>query len=90
MLIASSNTNKAERDADINLSLPGDGYEVFFRAKRALELQCPGVVSCADVMAIATRDLLNLVKHFYYCSFFYYIWKVGQSREVTTSSPIVI
>lgn len=64
MLIASTNTNKAERDAEINLSLPGDGYEVFFRAKRALELQCPGVVSCADVMVIATRDLVNLVNIF--------------------------
>ncbi|KAL3502310.1 hypothetical protein ACH5RR_036759 [Cinchona calisaya] len=61
VLIASSSTNKAERDADINLSLPGDGYDVFFRAKRALELQCPGVVSCADVMAIVTRDLVNLM-----------------------------
>ncbi|MCL7026008.1 hypothetical protein MKW94_028730 [Papaver nudicaule] len=61
VLIASSSTNKAERDAEINLSLPGDGFDVFFRAKRALELQCPGIVSCADVMAIATRDLVNLV-----------------------------
>ncbi|XVF67034.1 hypothetical protein PTKIN_Ptkin10aG0088600 [Pterospermum kingtungense] len=62
VLIASSESNKAERDSEINLLLPGDGFDVFFRAKRAVELQCPGVVSCADVMAIATRDLVNLVK----------------------------
>jgi peroxidase len=61
VLIASRESNKAKRDAEINLSLPGDGYDVFFRAKRALELQCPGFVSCADVIAIATRDLVNLV-----------------------------
>ncbi|XP_010249421.1 PREDICTED: peroxidase 41-like [Nelumbo nucifera] len=61
VLVASNETHKAERDAEINLSLPGDGFDVFFRAKRALELQCPGVVSCADVMAIATRDLVYLV-----------------------------
>ncbi|RVW51433.1 Peroxidase 50 [Vitis vinifera] len=30
-------------------------------SQEALELQCPGIVSCTDVMAIATRDLLNLV-----------------------------
>lgn len=64
MLIASNKMNRAERDAEINLSLSGDGYEVFFRAKRALELQCPGVVSCSDVMAVATRDLLHLVNIF--------------------------
>ena len=81
MLIASSKTNKAERDAEINLSLPGDGYEVFFRAKRALELQCPGIVSCTDVMAIATRDLLNLVNIF--AVICYPIgWMVGQSRGI--------
>lgn len=61
ILIASTDNNTAERDAEINLSLPGDGYDVFFRAKRAVELQCPGVVSCADVMTITTRDLVNLV-----------------------------
>lgn len=61
VLIASSEGNKAERDSKINLSLPGDGYDVFFRAKRAVELQCPAIVSCADVMTIATRDLIHLV-----------------------------
>ncbi|KAL9393690.1 hypothetical protein Peur_012975 [Populus x canadensis] len=50
----------AESDAEINLSLTGDGYDVFSRAKRASELQCPGIVSCANAMAIATRDLVNL------------------------------
>lgn len=61
VLIASSEDNVAEKDADINLSLPGDGFDVFIRAKRALESQCPNVVSCADVMAIATRDLVSMV-----------------------------
>ncbi|KAL3591693.1 hypothetical protein D5086_010333 [Populus alba] len=49
----------AESDAEINLSLTGDGYDVFSRAKRASELQCPGIVSCANVMAIASRDLVG-------------------------------
>lgn len=53
--------HKAERDADINLSLPGDGFDAVTRAKTAVEAQCPGVVSCADILAIATRDLISLI-----------------------------
>jgi len=49
VLISSNSFNKAERDADINLSLPGDAFDVIVRAKTALELSCPGIVSCADI-----------------------------------------
>ncbi|XP_057522729.1 peroxidase 31-like [Amaranthus tricolor] len=60
-LISSTPFNKAERDADINLSLPGDGFDVVVRAKAALELSCPGIVSCADILAVATRNLVSFV-----------------------------
>lgn len=58
VLVSSNSFNKAERDADINLSLSGDGFEVVTRAKNMLELECPGVVSCADILAAAARDLV--------------------------------
>ncbi|KAG6474562.1 peroxidase 31-like [Zingiber officinale] len=58
MLISTNVFNRAERDADDNISLPGDAFDTVTRAKTALELQCPGVVSCADVLALATRDLV--------------------------------
>ncbi|KAL8247142.1 hypothetical protein R6Q59_008358 [Mikania micrantha] len=61
VLISSTPFNKAERDADINLSLPGDGFDVVVRAKTALELACPGVVSCADILAVATRNLVSMM-----------------------------
>lgn len=61
VLISTNSFNKAERDADINLSLPGDAFDLVVRAKTALELSCPGIVSCADILAQATRDLITMV-----------------------------
>lgn len=66
VLISSTPFNKAERDADINLSLPGDAFDVIVRAKTALELACPNTVSCADILAVATRDLVTMVGGPYY------------------------
>ncbi|KAF5746038.1 peroxidase 65 [Tripterygium wilfordii] len=66
VLISSNSFDKAERDADINLSLPGDAFDVVLRAKTSLELSCPGIVSCADILARATRDLITMVGGPYY------------------------
>ncbi|KAJ6850324.1 uncharacterized protein M6B38_264615 [Iris pallida] len=61
VLVSSSRFLRAERDADINLSLPGDAFDAVVRAKTNLELACPATVSCADVLALATRDLLTML-----------------------------
>ncbi|OAY30934.1 peroxidase 65 [Manihot esculenta] len=61
ILISSNSFNKAERDAEVNLNLPGDAFDVVTRAKTALELSCPKIVSCADVVAQVTRDLIIMV-----------------------------
>ncbi len=48
----------AERDASVNLSLRG--FEVIDAVKTALELVCPGVFSCADILqevALAAQRL---------------------------------
>ncbi|CAK7328981.1 unnamed protein product [Dovyalis caffra] len=66
VLVASNSFNTAERDADLNLSLSGDGFEVVVKAKTALELTCPRVVSCADILALVTRDLVTMVGGPYY------------------------
>ncbi|KAL2475553.1 Peroxidase 41 [Abeliophyllum distichum] len=60
VLIRSSATNKAERETDINHSLAGDAFDVVSRIKTALELECPGVVSCSDILAMATRNLITM------------------------------
>ncbi|KAL3512939.1 hypothetical protein ACH5RR_025656 [Cinchona calisaya] len=60
VLVKSNSFNKAEVDADINHSLAGDAFDLISRAKTALELSCPGIVSCSDILAMATRDLVSV------------------------------
>ncbi|KAI8561535.1 hypothetical protein RHMOL_Rhmol04G0347700 [Rhododendron molle] len=57
VLLDSTSTNKAEKDAFPNLSL--SGYDVIDEIKAALEEKCNGTVSCADILAMAARDAVS-------------------------------
>ncbi|KAK9090103.1 hypothetical protein Sjap_023280 [Stephania japonica] len=59
-IMIESPSNDAEKDAKDNISLAGDGFDTVVKAKQAVEAICPGVVSCADVLAIAARDVVAL------------------------------
>ncbi|KAL8139470.1 hypothetical protein V2J09_005491 [Rumex salicifolius] len=48
----------SEKTAPENLNL--DGFDDIDTIKAAVEGVCPGVVSCADILVMATRDTINI------------------------------
>ncbi|XP_065878848.1 peroxidase 55 [Euphorbia lathyris] len=59
IMVASENGD-AEKDAEDNESLAGDGFDTIVKAKEAVESLCPQLVSCADIIALAARDVVVL------------------------------
>ncbi|GKU94863.1 hypothetical protein SLEP1_g8295 [Rubroshorea leprosula] len=68
VIIASTGKNKAEKDHPDNLSLAGDGFDTVIKAKAAVDAvpRCRNKVSCADILAMATRDVVALAGGPYY------------------------
>ena len=53
----------SEKDHPDDLSLAGDGFDTVIKAKAAVDSdsRCTNKVSCADILALATRDVVVLV-----------------------------
>jgi peroxidase len=62
--MVSTGNNTAEKDHPSNLSLAGDGFDTVIKAKAAVDAvpACANQVSCADILALATRDVIGLVR----------------------------
>lgn len=62
-MIQSTEDNTAEKDHPDNLPLAGDGFDTVIKAKAAVDEvpDCKNKVSCADILAMATRDVISLV-----------------------------
>lgn len=60
MLLDDTVTLKGEKGASLNVNSLR-GFDIVDRIKNKLESECPGIVSCADLLAIAARDAVNLV-----------------------------
>ncbi|KAH9611003.1 hypothetical protein KSS87_013234, partial [Heliosperma pusillum] len=56
----------AERDALDNKDFPMEVFNGIDKTKALLENNCPAVVSCADILAISTRDYVHLAGGPYY------------------------
>ncbi|KAK3438127.1 hypothetical protein EUGRSUZ_C02744 [Eucalyptus grandis] len=55
-VLLNSPTNQSEKDAPQNHNLRG--FQTIDRVKTALEKACPGIVSCADILALVARDVV--------------------------------
>ncbi|KAH9304476.1 hypothetical protein KI387_008880 [Taxus chinensis] len=60
VLLKSTSTNREEQEAIANKFFRG--LDIINEAKAALETSCPRVVSCADILALATRDAVSMLE----------------------------
>ncbi|XP_030550456.1 peroxidase 11-like [Rhodamnia argentea] len=60
VLLDDTITLQGEKKAPTNINSLG-GFRIIDRIKTMLESECPGVVSCADILTVAARDATLLV-----------------------------
>ncbi|TVU33215.1 hypothetical protein EJB05_25005, partial [Eragrostis curvula] len=66
LLLDDTPTTPGEKGAGPNAGGSTFGFDLVDTIKTQVEAACPGVVSCADILAIAVRDSVNLVRPLLY------------------------
>ena len=57
-----SHSGPSEKDAPPNLSLRAEAFKIIDSLREHVHKECGRVVSCADIVALAARDSVFLVK----------------------------
>ncbi|KAH7291694.1 hypothetical protein KP509_29G029000 [Ceratopteris richardii] len=60
ILLSSTTVNSAERDY-VDNDIPQQAFDTIENIKRAVESSCPGVVSCADIVALASLEAVRFL-----------------------------
>ena len=63
MNVTPTSGNQTEKGAIPNQTILG--YEVIDKMKSLVEAECPGVVSCADIITLAARDSIVKIVRIY-------------------------
>jgi peroxidase len=63
VLLDDTITLQGEKKASTNINSL-EGFKIIDRIKNKIESECPGIVSCADILTIAARDAVLLVLNF--------------------------
>ncbi|PKA63779.1 Peroxidase 42 [Apostasia shenzhenica] len=92
LLLDSTRKTLSEKETDRSFGMRNFRY--LEDIKDAVERECPGVVSCADMLVLSARDgivaVRSLILTFFYCLFLYLLFFWGRIQtDLTLGGPYI-